>query len=283
MLLAVLAAVVAWGCGGTPQANQAPTEDPAIGAADKAFIEAVGKGDAAALGNVLDASFEWIAANGHVYDNAATLQTMPKPALASETGADLTRLIYSNAVSTVTVNAGKNVELRVWAKRPQGWRLLIFQEVGLRDTPLGAQAAADCDNPCKNIPFDPKDDEQKGVVNAYKTMESAVVSGNASIWRDSVGYEFLGASSDLSAVLNKTAVAGDGIGLRAQDFNRQNLAALTPVPVTKVAMQDFPAVVIMRSRHQPAHGDPLEATRVWIMRNNIWIMTAEFETAVKAN
>jgi hypothetical protein len=280
----LLISMLACSCGSSPQATQSPGSDPAISAAEKSFVTAIHSGDAAALGNLLDANFEWIAVNGKVFHRADTLKSPPKPALADEGGADMTRQTYSDAVSTVTVNGGKIQELRVWVKRPEGWRALIFQEVGLRDASLPpVRAAATCDNPCKDFPFTPQDDTQRAVANAFKTLESAVASGNAGVWRDAVGYEFLAAGSNMSEPLTKTAVGGDGIGFRAQELNQTNQAALAPVPVVNVTMQEFPGVVVIRSRDQPTQGNPLEATRVWLLRNSIWIETVSFATEVRSN
>jgi len=262
--------------------------------ADKSFIDAAHAGNAATLGNLLDTNFEWIAASGKALNRADTLKSLPKPAIADESPAGLncnqdpngdcglTQFTYAQVVHTVTVSSGKNQEVRIWAKRPEGWRLLVYQEVKLADTaPPAAASTGTCDNPCKNIPFTPQDDAQQAVANAYMKLESALASGDAGVWSDLVGYEFMIASSNMPEPMNKSAIAGDGVALRTQDFKGKNRAGLTPVPVANVAMQEFPGVVVMRTRLQPTHGNPLEATSVWILRNNLWIETLNYETAVQ--
>lgn len=65
MVLVLAGATLLAACGGsTPQATQVAQVDPAADAAEKAFLDATVKGDAAALGNLLDANFVWISANG---------------------------------------------------------------------------------------------------------------------------------------------------------------------------------------------------------------------------
>lgn len=63
MILAVIGAMLSSACN-TPQATQAPAVDPAADAAETSFHDAVQKGDAAALANLLDTNFVWISANG---------------------------------------------------------------------------------------------------------------------------------------------------------------------------------------------------------------------------
>lgn len=263
------------GCGGTPQATQAPAADPAADMAEKIFSEATHKGDAAALGSVLDANFVWISANGETFGRADTLKAIPKVALADETGADLTRFTYSGVVRTVTVNSGKTHVLRIWGKQPEGWRALVYQEVESRDTPLAVTpgTGANCDNPCKNIPFVPQNDTQKDVSTAYKELESAVVGRDATLWATRSAYEFVAASSNMTRTLDKTT--------RVAQLEQKSAGELAPTPLVSGTMQEFPGVVVMRSKHQPDHGNPLEVTRVWIRRNSKWIITVSFQTAVQ--
>jgi hypothetical protein len=46
-------------------------------------------------------------------------------------------------------------------------------------------------------------------------------------------------------------------------------------------MYELPGIIVMRSKQQPARGNPLEVTQVWIMRNNMWVTTLNFQTAVQ--
>ena len=273
-VLLLIGAALLSACGGTPQATQGLL-DPAADMAEKSFVDAVRKGDAGALGNLLDASFVWIAVNGKTFSRADTLQNLPKPALADETGADATRFTYSEAVHTVTINSGKMHILRVWAKRPEGWRALVYQEVQSLDAPLAVTpgVAANCENPCKSLPFTPQDDVQKGVAAAYMELESAAVARDAPLWSLRTAYEFLAASSYTTQALDKNT--------RMAQLAQKSLAGLSPTPLMSAAMQEFPGVVVMRSRHQPDRGNPLEVTRVWIRRNDMWIIMLSFQTAVQ--
>src|SRR5437016_14511094 len=90
MVVTLAGAALLGACGGsTPQATQVVEQDPAADAAEKAFLVATNKGDAAALANLLDANFVWIAANGKTLNRADTLKAVPKPALGDEAGGDV--------------------------------------------------------------------------------------------------------------------------------------------------------------------------------------------------
>ncbi len=273
LILAAIGAGLCGGCG-APQATQAPAVDPAADAAETSLHNAIQKGDAAALANLLDTNFVWIAANGKTFSREDTLKAVPKPALADETGADFTRFTYSDLLRTVTVSQGKMQDLRVWVKRPEGWRALVYQEVQLSDgLPAIPDASSNCDNPCKSIPFTPQDDVQKGVVSAYTSMESANTTHDFALWNDFVGYEFLTATSNTPEVVNKVTDLAQ--------IKDSKIGAPAPTPLVSAQMYELPGIIVMRSKQQPAHGNPLEVTQVWIMRNDMWVTTLNFQTAVQ--
>jgi len=63
------------------------------------------------------------------------LKSLPTPALGSETGAQLKPRTYGQ-VGAVMSGRDRVHVLRIWVKRPAGWRLIVYHEVA-----LGQQAA----------------------------------------------------------------------------------------------------------------------------------------------
>src|ERR1700693_4650116 len=59
--------------------STAQSEDPAVLQNDKAFVEAVGKADKAALGKLLDADFTWTDSAGNTLTRAEVLKNLPTP------------------------------------------------------------------------------------------------------------------------------------------------------------------------------------------------------------
>src|SRR5260370_25930954 len=89
---------------------------------------------------------------------------------------------------------------RIWAKRPAGWRLLVYHEVA-----LGQQAAAaagpgvsDCQNPCKTVPFKPKTEAEQAIIASWQALETGVTNHDASAWSPPIAEEFvmLGSAND---------------------------------------------------------------------------------------
>src|SRR6478672_7237427 len=107
---------------------QVAPADPAIASADRAFVRAVASGDAKALALLVDRDFMWTSGDGKTLDAQRVQQAVPKPAIADEGGAQTHQYGYGG-VGVVEVDAGKLHTLRVWVKRPAGWRLLVYQEV----------------------------------------------------------------------------------------------------------------------------------------------------------
>ena len=96
--------------------------------ADQAFERAVGAGDKAALGKVLDAGFSWTDVDGRTLTRAAALAELPKPLIEGVGGGQVTAHTYGD-VALVRVDDGLAHVLRVWVRRPAGWELMVYQEV----------------------------------------------------------------------------------------------------------------------------------------------------------
>lgn len=118
---------------GAMSTPRAATLDAAAAMADRAFLRSVAGGDAKGTAVLLDEAFTWTTADGQTLDHARVSQAPPKLAIADEGGAQ-TMTYHYGTVDVVEVNSAKLHTLRVWVKRPQGWRLLVYQEVKSRDT-----------------------------------------------------------------------------------------------------------------------------------------------------
>jgi hypothetical protein len=249
--------------------------DPAADAADKAFLDAAQKGDAAGIAKVLDANFAWISANGKTLNRADTLKALPKPSIADEHSADLARFSYGAAVEDVEINSGKMHELRILVKRPEGWRVLVYQEVRSLDAPLSFTpgAGSNCQNPCKSIPFTPQSATQRDVANAYMAVEASAVAQDAEVWSSHTAYEFVGATSNGVAPMDKAT--------RVAQLEKKSMGGLAPTPLVSAEMYEFPGAVVMRSKHRPDRGQPLEVTRLWTQRGGGWVLALSYQTAVQ--
>ena len=257
-------------------ARQAP-QDQALLQADRALVQAIGKADKAAAGKLLDADFTWTDAQGKTQSKAQVLQALPVSALGDESGLDVKEHTYGQ-VGAVTVGSAKLFVLRVWVKRPAGWRALVYHEVKLSDQPSTAAGTGvvDCENPCKTLPYKPRNEAERGVVASWQALETGVTAHDADAWAPHIADEFIMLSSNNDHPLSKAD--------RMATLNKQKLAGVgsAPAPLVSAKMFDFPGTVVMTGEHQPHHGKPVHVTRVWIKHDGQWVMAISFQTAIQA-
>jgi hypothetical protein len=253
-------------------------EDPAGRAmmeADRAFVQAVTNADRPALEKLFDADFTWTDSNGRTQTKAQVLRELPNRAITNESAAQLKQYSYGE-LGDVQANLGKAHVLRVWAKRPGGWKVIAYQEVMSLDAPpsFAPGAGKDCENPCRTVAYEPKNDTERQVVVAYSKLETAAMAHNSAVFGTLVADEFVAASSNSNKLYDKRG--------RMDDFDHAKMAGVAPTPLTSAHMFDFGDAVLMKSEHTPDRGKPLHVTRVWVKRNGGWVETLSYQTSVKA-
>ena len=251
----------------------APLADPQMKMADHDWLTAIAKGDKAAAAKLLDPGFTWTDANGKIRTRAEVAQTLPTPALGAEVDAQTAGFTYDK-VGVVEVNKGTMHVLRVWVKRPAGWRALVYQEVKSLDAPPTVTPGPGkvCDNPCKSVPYQAKNADEKAVIEAYTGLESSAVGHNADGFDAHTATEFIAASSNSNKLLDKAT--------RVAELRESNMSGLAPTPLISAKLFDFPGAVIMISLQRPDKGKDLHITRVWIKRDGHWVATLSYQTAI---
>jgi len=256
-------------------AYQSPVSDQGMIQADRAFTQAVAKGDKAALEKLLDAEFTWTDYEGKTQARAQVLQTPPKPAIVNEASAERKQYTYGE-LGDVQATSGKVHALRVYAKRAGNWKAIAYQEVMSLDAPPTATPGAgkDCQNPCKTIAYTPKNETERQVATAYSNLETAAVAHNSKVFARLVGDEFVAASSNSNKIYDKRG--------RMEDFDHSKMAGVAPTPLMSARMFGFGNAILMVSEHIPDRGKPLHVTRVWVKRDGNWVETLSYQTSVKA-
>lgn len=242
---------------------------------DITFVQAVAKADKPALEELLDADFTWTDFEGKTQTKTQVLRDLPKPAITSGNDAHLKAYTYGE-IGDVQENLGKAHALRVWVKRPGGWKAIVYQEVLSLDTPpsFAPGPGKDCENPCKTVAYKPKNETEEQVVMAYSRLETAAMAHNSAAFAMLVGDEFVAASSNSDKLYDKRG--------RMQDFDHSKMAGVAPTPLRSARMFDFRDAVLMTSEHKPDRGRPLHVTRVWVKRDGSWVETLSYQTSVKA-
>jgi hypothetical protein len=256
-------------------------DDAAVRAADGEFWQAAAKGDTGALGKLLDADFQWIDVSGNLLGRAQVLKAVPKMIIpwpiANHLSPDSVRLHdYGQVALTETDNDRLHI-LRVWVMRPTGWRALVYQEVQSLDAPpkVTPSAAKDCRNPCKSVGYTPKTQAERAVIESYEGLETAAMAQNAAQWDAHTAEEFIAASSNSDKLLDKPT--------RMAELRHANMAGLAPTPLISARLFQFGDATVMRSRHVPEHGKPLEVTRVFVLRDSKWLETLSYQTSVEGS
>ena len=261
---------------GAMMTPRAATLDAAVMDADRSFVRSVAAGDAKGTAVLLDDAFMWTTADGQTLNRGRVSQAQPKPAIGDERSAQTMTYDYGT-VGVVEVNSAKLHTLRIWVKRPQGWRLLVYQEVKSLDAAPAASAkpaaTGKCENPCGAVPYTPKSAVEKEVMTAYTSLEEAAMGGKAKEWSEVAADEIALVSSLSDRAFDKTT--------RAAAIAKATLGSVRPTRLLAARLFEFGNAVVMTSQHQADNGQHLQITRVWVKRDNRWQETLSYQTAAR--
>ena len=248
-------------------AGAAERDDQLVREADQALFLALTKGDARAVNPLLDTKFTWTDRDGQTLGTKAALQALPKP--GAQVGANLKLNLYGQ-VAVITSQLDNVYALRVWVKGRKHWHVLAYHEVAVTEPPRGATpATGPCDNPCRDVPYKPRNAAERGVFDSWQALERAVVAGDGTAWAPHVADEFMVVSN-----------------FRAQDkpgrIAAVNRGGTLPPPLVSATLYDYGDAIVMICLHQPAAGKPIHVTRVWVKRGGAWQMAISFQTIIQA-
>jgi hypothetical protein len=173
----------------------------------------------------------------------------------------------------VQENTEKLYILRIWVKPAKHWRLLIYQSVRI-GTPPAESEKGDCDNPCRTVPFEPRNDDERDVIHAYQAVERAVTAHDSAAWGSHIAEEFFAVTSNSDRPLDKAT--------RMSGLDKQKVAGIAPFPLVSARMFQFGNAMVMISEQQPLHGLPLHVTRVWFKRNGEWVEGYSYQTTIES-
>lgn len=255
----------------------AAAEETSVLQADREFVQAAAKGDSAAVAKLLDAGFTWTDAEGKTFSRAEVLTALPQPALGDEARAHQERQTRSQ-VEAIMADRDKVHVLRLWVKRGSSWRLLVYHEVALgrQEASAHGSGVTDCENPCKTIPYSPKNEAEQTIIASWQALETGVTNHDAAAWAPHIAEEFAMLSSANDHPLTKA----DRIA--TLNLQKQTGRGTAPAPLVSAEMFDFGDSAIMTCLHQPYTGKPVHVSRLWIKRDGKWVMSISFQTTVQA-
>lgn len=243
--------------------------------ADRAFVDAVQQKDGKKLDALLDQDFTWTTSSGETLNRRDVLSKLSGVAGSGGPSAETQQHLYGD-VALVTAVRDRVHAARFWVKRKSGWRLLIYHEATLVDKAEASKPhAGDCENPCKTLPYHPKNESEKQIILSWQALETAVTNHDSAGWAPHVADEFMLVNSNNDHVLTK----GDRMAIL--DKQKQSGAGSAPVPLVSAQMFDFGDTVIMRAQHQRLEEKPIHVSRIWIKRDGRWIMAFSEQTIVQ--
>jgi hypothetical protein len=251
--------------------------DTAMSQADHAFMQAAAKQDSEELGKLLDADFTWTNAAGKTMTRADVISSVPTSPMGDESTAKMEHRDYGQVVAILSA-LEKNHVLRVWVKRGPVWRLLVYHEVSQAETAQSSSGTgvAECQNPCKSVPFQPKNESEQAVIASWQALETGVTNHDASAWSPHVDDSFITVSSSSDHPVFKA----DRIA--TLNLQKQTGYPSAPAPLISAQMFDLGNTIVMTCLHQPYHGKPIHVSRVWLKRNGQWVMAISFQTTIQA-
>ena len=257
--------------------SDAPDNNPDILAVDRALVEALAKSDSAAAGQMFDTDFVWTNSAGDTIGRGIVLDALPKPPLGDESGADVSERTYGQ-VGAMQVASGKVHILRIWVKRPAGWRLLDYQEVTQRSgaAPPSGPGTNDCENPCKGVPYTPKDDAEKGILKSWGELETAVTNHDPKGWSPHFLDEFVLIASGGVEPVTKAG--------RLEQLSKPGFGPAPPQLAAnpEVRFIHFGDTVVMIAQANPYSGKPAHISRVWVNRDGMWRMAFSYQTTIQS-
>jgi hypothetical protein len=278
MRLVLLAFVISLfpSAGTSPQMPvQEGTASAQIAIADRSFVDSITQKDNAKLANILHDDFSWTNSEGKTLGKSEVLANLP--ALPDVATQERQFRIFASDSGGVLTQRGQSYTFRVWLKQGSVWRILLYQEVNqLASAPTLREGKSDCDNPCKTLPYQPKNDTERAVIASWQALESAVTAHDSTTWAKHVSDDFTQITSNSARPLDKPA------RMKIIDEQKLSGAGSAPPPLAHADFEDLGATVVMRCVNHPPDGKAIYVTRVWVHRNSAWLLSFSFQTTVQS-
>ncbi len=246
------------------------TPDVEWTAADRALVTALAARDANAAATLLDDDFLWVDCEGRMFDKAQAIEALPAPPFGDEAGLSVMTHRYGD-VTTVQVDRDKVFVLRIWVRRTDGLRLLAYHEVSQKVPPAPhGPGRKEWDNPCYTLPYEPRDADERDCLASWQRLEIAVMHHEPEVWAAHVADEFMvvGAARRHSKADRRGVIAEQ----------KRSGANSAPAPLVSARLFGFPDVMVMRCEHQPFHGKAAQVSRVFVKRDDAWLMAVSYQT-----
>jgi len=248
--------------------------------ADRSLLSALGKADKIETGKLLDADFVWTDGEGKSLKKAEVLGDLPTYAADNQGDENVQTHFYGQVETVLGVHHNARF-LRVWVKRPGGWREFVELDtpISTRTAPASVEAAAgqgDCENPCRTVPYKPTTAMDKAILADWQKTKMEEWHPDAVDWPMHIADEFL--------IINNTTIRNKAE--RVAIAQKQQAAGVgTPGdPITSMEIHDFgDNAAVMISHHVPHRGGkPYYNVRVWTLRDGRWQLAVSQQSTIQS-
>lgn len=251
--------------------------------ADRALMEAIAASDRQAAEPLLDPAFTWIDRDGRQRNKSELAGRTILLAAGADTNVSMQpygRVAIITGTHRLTPDNVPAFFARVWVRQAAGWRLLLYHETApaqatVKEAGYESRALpADCDNPCRSLPYKPLSADAQEIVASFMAGEEAAFDGNVEAANRILGDEVLFVSPTDAQPMTKTQRMA---ALRASRQAGQR----NPPVVASMALWVFGSAGVMSADEESASGEMLRTTRIWAKRAGRWQLTFSQQTLVQ--
>lgn len=279
------------GCKGKPKEGRrvangnGPEGKPDFVQAGLDLAEALRQGDSAGIAAATHPDFMFIDETGEVLKRDAALKGAATKSRSERT--NWTVRDYGTVAMIIgrgPAEKGELVTMNVFVKDGEKWQVLVHHLNLVADPanlpphpkPVPREASAkppECLNPLKSVPYEPKVQAERDIINSFQVMETAVTHNNPEEWVKHMADEFMVFRTRQRPTLKmeRAGHLGDQRMVNAETW----VAA-----VEWMNLWVFGDAAVMRADHRMP-GDrrpPYRATRVWVKRDGRWQMATSQQT-----
>lgn len=258
----------------------ADEEEQAAQLADRSLVSALAKADKSATGKLLDGDFVWTDEDGKSAKKAEVLGDLPTYAADNQGDENVQTHFYGQVETVLGVHRNARF-LRIWVKRPAGWREFVELDtpISTRTTPASIEVSAaqgDCENPCRTVPYKPTTTMDKAILADWQKTKVEEWHPDAVDWPMHIADEFL--------IINNNGMRNKPERVAIAKKQQEAGVGSPGDPITAMEIHDFgDDAAVMISHHVPHRGGkPYYNVRVWTLRDGRWQLAVSQQSSIQS-
>jgi hypothetical protein len=139
---------------------------------------------------------------------------------------------------------------------------------------MASTATADCENPCRSMPFMPGSEAQRAIADTFMRLKMDEWHPNAADWAPYV-------LDDVYYVTSAARLSKQDRLDRLKKAEATGAPSVPGDPVVEMQIVEFGQAAVMTARHNPfLGGQPYYSVRVWAFRDGRWQLANTQQTII---